>query len=206
MPDGCDEDGCVSPTLIKNQRRILIWVLIINATMFVVEASAGWLAESSALLADSLDMLGDSLVYGFSLFVLNRGSQWLARSALLKGGIMALFGLFVLGEVAHKLIWPVIPMAETIGIIGTLALLANLVCLLLLWRHRSDDINMHSVWLCSRNDIIANSGVLLAAVGVAITQQGWPDIVVGLIIASLFLRSATQVLHRAYQQLRAARA
>lgn len=153
MPDGCDEDGCVSPTLIKNQRRILIWVLIINATMFVVEASAGWLAESSALLADSLDMLGDSLVYGFSLFVLNRGSQWLARSALLKGGIMALFGLFVLGEVAHKLIWPVIPMAETIGIIGTLALLANLVCLLLLWRHRSDDINMHSVWLCSRNDI-----------------------------------------------------
>lgn len=202
MPDSCHEDSCVSPALIKNQRRILIWVLLINAVMFVVEASAGWLAESSALLADSLDMLGDSLVYGFSLFVLNRGSHWLAISALLKGGIMALFGLFVLGEVIYKLIWPVIPAAEIIGVIGALVLLANLVCLLLLWQHRSDDINMHSVWLCSRNDIIANSGVLLAAAGVAITHHGWPDIAVGLIIASLFLHSAAQVLRRAYQQLR----
>ena len=195
-------DSCVPEGLADSQRRILIWVLIINAIMFVVEASAGWVAHSSALLADSLDMLGDSIAYGFSLYVINRGARWTAISALLKGSIMALFGLFVLGEVISKLIWPVVPVAETIGIIGVLALFANLTCLLLLTRHRSDDINMHSVWLCSRNDIIANTGVLLAAGGVALTKQGWPDIVIGLIIATLFLRSAFQVFGRAIKQLR----
>ena len=199
---GCTDDTCVSTELAGRQRRILIWVLIINAVMFVVEASAGWLANSSALLADSLDMLGDTIAYGFSLYAIARGPRWTAISALLKGSIMALFGLFVLGEVISKLIWPVMPVAGTIGIIGVLALLANLTCLLLLTRHRSDDINMHSVWLCSRNDIIANTGVLLAAAGVALTQQGWPDIVIGLIIATLFLRSAFQVFGRAIRQLR----
>lgn len=194
--------GSCAPTANSaRQRRVLLAVLIINLSMFVVEASAGWLANSSALLADSLDMLGDSIAYGFSLYVINRGARWTAISALIKGGLMALFGLFVLSEVISKIIWPVVPVAETIGIIGFLALIANLTCLMLLARHRSDDINMHSVWLCSRNDIIANLGVLVAAVGVAITQNGWPDIVVGLLIASLFLRSAAQVLRRAHQQL-----
>lgn len=198
----CTDNSCASAELAGQQRRILIWVLIINAVMFVVEASAGWLANSSALLADSLDMLGDSIAYGFSLYVIARGPHWTAISALLKGSIMAMFGLFVLGEVISKLILPVVPVAETIGIIGALALLANLTCLILLTRHRSDDINMHSVWLCSRNDIIANVGVLAAAAGVALTQQGWPDIVIGLIIATLFLRSAFQVFGRAMKQLR----
>lgn len=168
--------------------------------MFAVEASAGWLVNSSALLADSLDMLGDSIAYGFSLYAINRGARWTAISALLKGLLMAAFGLFVLGGVIYKLLWPVVPHAETISTIGALALLANLTCLLLLWRHRSDDINMHSVWLCSRNDIIANVGVIVAGFGVAFTHSGWPDIVVGLLIAGLFLRSAAQVLRRAYQQ------
>jgi Co/Zn/Cd efflux system component len=197
----CCDDSCSTSALQGRQRRVLYWVLAINAGMFIVEASAGWIAHSSALLADSLDMLGDSLVYSFSLFAISRGPRWAARSALLKGGIMALFGLFVLGEVIHKLLWPVVPVAETIGLIGVLALLANLTCLLLLTRHRSDDINMNSVWLCSRNDIIANAGVLTAAAGVALTHQGWPDIVIGLLIATLFLRSAAQVIGRARTQL-----
>jgi Co/Zn/Cd efflux system component len=197
----CCDDSCSTSALQGRQRRVLYWVLAINAGMFIVEASAGWIAHSSALLADSLDMLGDSLVYSFSLFAISRGPRWAARSALLKGGIMALFGLFVLGEVIHKLLWPVVPVAETIGVIGVLALLANLTCLLLLTRHRSDDINMNSVWLCSRNDIIANAGVLTAAAGVALTHQGWPDIVIGLLIATLFLRSAVQVIGRARTQL-----
>ena len=123
--------------------------------------------------------------------------------SLLKGLIMAAFGLFVLGEVIYKLIFPVLPQAETISAVGALALLANLVCLLLLWRHRSDDINMHSVWLCSRNDIIANTGVIAAGFAVALTHSGWPDIAIGLLIAGLFLRSATQVLLRARAQLKA---
>jgi Co/Zn/Cd efflux system component len=115
---------------------------------------------------------------------------------------MAIFGLFVLGEVVYKLLWPVVPVAQTIGVIGALALGANLVCLLLLTRHRSDDINMQSVWLCSRNDIIANVSVLVAAAGVALTGRGWPDVVVGLAVALLFLRSAAQVLSGAVRQWR----
>jgi Co/Zn/Cd efflux system component len=200
----CCDQSCGTEALQGRQRRVLYWVLAINAIMFVVESSAGWIAQSSALLADSLDMLGDTLVYSFSLFVISRGPRWIAASASLKGGIMALFGLFVLGEVIHKLIWPVVPVAQTIGIIGALALFANLICLILLTRHREDDINMRSVWLCSRNDIIANVGVLLAGAGVAVTKQGWPDIVVGLIIAAIFLRSAGQVLVGAYGEFRQA--
>lgn len=200
---GCDGDSCAPTAKNARQRRVLQIVLAVNATMFAVEASAGWLANSSALLADSLDMLGDSIAYGFSLYVIGRGARWTAISALLKGLLMAAFGLFVLGSVIYKLLWPVLPHAETISLIGALALAANLFCLLLLWRHRSDDINMHSVWLCSRNDIIANTGVIAAGFGVALSHSGWPDIAIGLLIASLFLRSATQVLLRAFRQLKA---
>jgi Co/Zn/Cd efflux system component len=170
--------------------------------MFVIEAGVGLIAHSTALLADSLDMLGDSLVYGFSLYVLNRGQRWQAKAALLKGSIMAAFGLFVLGDVIYKVLHPVLPAAETIGIIGVMALLANLLCLGLLWRHRSDDINMHSVWLCSRNDIIANVSVLVAAVGVWLAKSGLPDILVGVMIASVFLRSAVYVITGAVGDLR----
>ena len=197
----CNDKSCTPPSLEGRQRKVLYWVLAINAGMFVVEATAGWIAQSSALLADSLDMLGDALVYSFSLYVISRGPRWIATSALLKGIIMAAFGLFVLGEVIHKLLWPVVPVAQTIGIVGALALLANVVSLILLTRHRSDDINMRSVWLCSRNDIIANVGVLAAGAGVALTQQGWPDIAIGLVIASLFLRSAVEVIGSARRQL-----
>lgn len=198
----CNNKTCTSTKLESQQRKVLYWLLTINASMFVVEASAGWLANSSALLADSLDMLGDAIAYSFSLYVVGRSARWIALSALVKGLIMAAFGLFVLGEVIYKLLWPVLPQAETISTIGALALFANLICLLLLWRHRSDNINMHSVWLCSRNDIIANTGVIAAGFGVALTQSGWPDIAIGLLIASLFLRSAAQVLLRARQQLK----
>ena len=196
----CCDDNCSSAALQGRQRRVLYWVLTINAAMFFVEATAGWVAHSSALLADSLDMLGDTIAYSVSLYVINRGPRWTAFSAMVKGILMAVFGLFVLSEVITKLLWPVIPVAETIGIIGVLALLANLTCLKLLTHHRGDDINMHSVWLCSRNDIIANTGVLAAAAGVAITQSGWPDIAIGLVIASLFLRSAIEVIIRARRQ------
>lgn len=197
----CDSDSCAPTARDTRQRRVLWVVLVINLAMFVVEASAGWLAHSSALLADSLDMLGDTIAYSFSLYVIGRSARWTALSALLKGLIMAAFGLFVLGEVIYKLFWPVLPQAHTISVIGTLALLANLSCLLLLWRHRSDDINMHSVWLCSRNDIIANIGVIAAGFGVALTHSGWPDIAIGLVIATLFLHSAIQVIGRAKRQL-----
>lgn len=200
--DCCDDKGCELVALRARQGSVLKAVLAINAVMFFVEAGAGLWADSMALLADSLDMLGDTLVYGFSLYVLSKGGRWQAVSAMFKGLIMAGFGLLVLAEAVYKLIYPVTPVAEAIGIVGLLALAANSVCLWLLWRHRTDDINMHSVWLCSRNDIIANTSVLLAAAGVWLSASGWPDIVVGLGIAALFLRSAFHVIFRAAGQLK----
>jgi cation diffusion facilitator family transporter len=170
--------------------------------MFLVEGWAGLLAHSTSLLADALDMLGDALVYGFSLFVLARNSRWQAGAALAKGCFMLAFGLGVLVEASYKAFHPVMPGVETMGVIGGIALAANLVCFFLLYRHRDDNLNMSSTWLCSRNDLIANVGVLLAAGGSYLLVSQWPDIVVGVIIASVFLSSALRVLSRAIRALR----
>lgn len=201
MSDCCNSKSCEVAALQQGQSSTLKIVLLINALMFVVEMTAGIMAHSNALLADSLDMLGDALVYGFSLYVVTLSVQWKARSALLKGSIMLLFGLFVLGHSIYKIILPQLPSHELMWQIGILALLANGACLALLWRHRTDDINMRSVWLCSRNDIIANSSVLLAAAAVWALQSPWPDIAVGLGIAWLFLRSSAHVLQDARRTL-----
>lgn len=205
MADCCTDKACEIDVLHQRQRSTLIVVLGINAVMFVAEITAGLLAGSVSLVADSLDMLGDALVYGFSLYVVARGVRMKAVSALIKGGIMAAFGVFVLGQAVYNIVYPQVPAFATIGVIGLLALAANALCLALLWRHRSDDINMTSVWLCSRNDIIANLAVLFAALGVWLTASGWPDIVVGLALAALFLRSASYVLRQSMAELRASR-
>ncbi|MEJ2142566.1 MAG: cation diffusion facilitator family transporter [Gammaproteobacteria bacterium] len=202
MGSCCEDKTCELESLRINQSRVLKWVLFINAAMFCIEYTAGILAHSTALLADSLDMLGDALVYGFSLYVLNRSEKWLAVSALFKGMIMLAFGLFVLTEAGYKIIHPVLPTAELIGGIGVLALAANVLCLKLLWSHKSDDINMRSVWLCSRNDVVANCGVIIAAIAVWLLQTRWPDIIIGLAIATLFLRSAWSVLAEAITEIR----
>lgn len=181
--------------------RVLWVVLAINALMFLVEGWAGLLAHSTSLLADALDMLGDALVYGFSLFVIARSARWQAGAALAKGGFMLAFGVGVLGEALYKVFHPVMPDVGTMGVIGGLALAANLVCFFLLYRHRDDNLNMSSTWLCSRNDLIANVGVLLAAGGSYVLVSRWPDIVVGGIIASLFLSSAFSVLGQAIRAL-----
>ena len=172
-------------------------VLWINAAMFVAESTAGILAHSTALFADSIDMLGDAIVYGFSLYVIGRGLVWQARAALLKGIIMAAFGVGVLVQVALKIAQGLTPTVEVMGAVGTLAFVANLACLALLWRRRGDDINMRSAWICSRNDVIGNAAVLVAAGAVAVTGSPWPDIVIGLLVATVFGRSAVQVLRDA---------
>ena len=186
----------------ESHGRVLWIVLAINALMFLVEGWAGLLAHSTSLLADALDMLGDALVYGFSLFVLARSARWQAGAALAKGTFMLAFGLGVLGEALYKVFHPVMPAVETMGIIGGIALAANLVCFFLLYRHRGDNLNMSSTWVCSRNDLIANVGVLLAAGGTYLLASRWPDIIVGCIIASLFLVSSLNVLSHAIRALR----
>ena len=193
MTDCCTDTACEINKFQARQSKMLKVVLSINLGMFLLEFVAGLMAASTALLADSLDMLGDALVYGFSLYVVSRNDTWKAVSAVIKGGIMALFGLFVLGQAAYKFLTPITPQFEMVGLIGLIALTANAVCLSLLWHHRAEDVNMRSVWLCSRNDIIANTSVLLAALGVWLTNSQWPDLLVGLGIAVLFLRSAFHV-------------
>lgn len=202
MADCCTNAACEVEKLRQRQSATLKMVLAINAVMFAVEITAGLLADSTALLADSLDMLGDALAYTFSLYVVARNDAWKSGAALLKGGIMAAFGLFVLGQAIYRLISPETPVYETMGLIGLLALTANASCLALLWQHRSEDVNMRSVWLCSRNDIISNVAVLFAALGVWLSASHWPDVMVGLGIAILFLRSALQVFRDALQTYR----
>jgi Co/Zn/Cd efflux system component len=188
------DECCEVREIPREQRRTLQIVLLINAVMFLTESVAGVLAHSTALFADSLDMLGDAIVYGFSLYVIGRGIAWQARAALLKGLIMAAFGIGLLVQVAFKITRGVTPTVEVMGVVGTLALAANLWCLALLWRRRGDDINMRSAWICSRNDVIGNVAVLVAAGAVAVTGSPWPDIVIGLLVASVFGRSAVQVV------------
>lgn len=194
MPDPCATDCCQLDALERRQKKTLKAVLAINATMFVVELTAGLIAGSSALLADSLDMLGDALAYGVTLYAVGRGARWKAGAAFFKGALMWGFGLFVLADAGFKAVSAQPPHYETMGVVALAALLANAACMALLWRHRSEDLNMRSVWLCSRNDIVANIAVLVAAAGVWSTRSAWPDVLVGLGIAFLFLRSATGVI------------
>jgi cation diffusion facilitator family transporter len=202
MTDCCEDKSCEVAALKDGHARILKTVLAINAGMFLLEAAAGFWADSTALKADSLDMLGDALAYGVSLYVLRKSEVWNAYAALFKGSLMALFGLLVLAEVIVKILHPSMPVASTIGIMGALAMAANLTCLMLLWKSRGDDLNMHSVWLCSRNDILVNAGVLATALGVKVFQSGWPDILIGLAIAVIVLKSSYGVIHRSILRIR----
>lgn len=202
MASCCEDKSCEIRAMRTNHSRVLWVVLTINSAMFLVEGAAGLQAHSTSLLADALDMLGDALVYGFSLFVLARSARWQAGAALVKGAFMLAFGLGVLGEAAHKVYTPIIPATDTMGLIGAMALVANLVCFFLLYRHRRDNLNMSSTWLCSRNDLIANVGVLFAAGTSYLFASRWPDIVVGATIAGLFLHSAFRVLRQSVRALR----
>jgi Co/Zn/Cd efflux system component len=205
MADSCCENkGDELVALRERQGRVLWIVLAINAVLFVVEFGVGWVARSTALLGDSLDMLGDALVYAFSIWVLHRGSRWRARASLSKGIVQLAFGLLVLGQAIGKLVTGLDVDAAAMGWMGAIALAGNGYCFYLLWSHRSDDLNMASTWLCSRNDLIANTGVLAAAALVALTGSGVPDIVVGLAVAALFIRTAWQVIGASRRELEAA--
>ncbi|MGM8850605.1 cation transporter [Salinicola sp. V024] len=192
--DSCCENKAGELAQLRGaQAKVLYWVLGINGSMFVIEFVAGWLIGSTALLADSLDMFGDATVYILTLYALNRSDRTRAGAALVKSLFMFVFGLAVIAEAVHKSVVGSVPEAGAMGIMGLLALAANTVCFIMLLRYRSADLNMRSTWLCSRNDLIANTSVVLAAVAVGMTGTVWPDVVVGLAIAALFLHSAWQV-------------
>ena len=203
MSDCCESRRCALTAMRETHARVLWVALIINALMFFVETWAGYIGNSTSLMADALDMLGDSLVYGFSLFVLARSPRWQAGAALAKGACMLVFGLGVLGQAAYKAMVPVMPSSDMMGMVGAAALAANLACFAMLYSRRSDNLNMSSTWLCSRNDLFANVAVLGAAGAGYLVQSRWPDIAVGVVIALLFLGSAYGVLRRSVLALRA---
>lgn len=183
-------------------RRVLRLAFILNATMFVVESAAGHLAQSAALQADATDFLGDALNFASALYVLNKSLQWRSGAALIKGGVIGLFGLLVLGNTAYHWLHELLPAPSTMGVIGFLALAVNAGCASLLFRFRKGDSNRSSVWVCSRNDAIANILVIMAGVAVYFTESQLPDLIVSLIIAGLALYGAGQIIGKASQELR----
>ncbi len=185
-------------------RRVMWAVLAVNAVMFLIEAGAGLGAKSVALQADALDFLADAATYGITLLVLPMAIRWRARAALVKGASMALFGLWVLGATAYNAFLLDAPDALVMGSVGVLALLANLFCALLLFRFRGGDSNKRSAWLCSRNDVLGNLAVIVAAGGVSATGTAWPDLAVALIMAALWVHAAVQIIRQAIAELRPA--
>ncbi len=182
-----------------------LWVVIaLNAGMFAVEMTAGRLAQSQALQADALDFFGDALTYGISLAVIGASVAIRTRAALAKGISLLLMGLWVFGSTVYQVFVAGVPQAEVMGVIGFLALAANLASVLLLVRYKDGDANVRSVWLCSRNDAIGNVAVMIAALGVWGTATGWPDLIVATIMAGLFLSSAIQIMTQAYRESRGA--
>lgn len=199
-------DGCCAhkeqAVLSRTYRRVLWIALAVNAAMFVVEGSAGFASASVSLQADALDFFGDAANYAISLTVLSMSLAWRARAALLKGATMGAFGLWVVAAALINVVTGRVPDPMTMGVIGLVALAANVAVAVLLYRYREGDANMRSVWLCTRNDAIGNLAVMAAALGVFGTGGGWPDIAVAAIMASLSLSAAFEIVRRSWAEIK----
>ncbi len=183
-------------------RRVLWTVLAINTVMFLFEIGAGLAASSASLQADALDFFGDAANYAISLVVVGMAIRYRATAALAKGATMGLIGLWVIGTVIWHAINGTLPSAFTMGAVGLAALTANAASFGLLWAYRGGDANMRSAWICTRNDVLGNLAVLLAALGVFGTGTGWPDVIVAAIMATLALQGATTVARQSLGELR----
>jgi len=187
-------------------RRILWLALVLNGAMFCLELGGGWHAGSAALLADAVDFFSDAANYGLSLFVLAMAPAWRPRSALIKGWSMALYGGFVLATTLWHWWASTLPVAPTMGAIGGAALATNGLVAVLLYTYRNGDADTRAVWLCTRNDVIGNLAVLIAALGVAGSGGNWPDLAVALVMGTLGLTAARSVIVTARRELGAAAA
>lgn len=190
----------------RRYRRVLWAVLVINAAMFVIEVVAGLSSGSVSLQADALDFLADVANYTISLFVLGLALRYRSAAALAKGMTMGVFGIWVLAACLWHAAHGAVPEPVTMSVVGGVALIANALCFALLWAYRAGDSNRRSVWLCSRNDVIGNFAVLLAALGVFGTGMGWPDVIVAAIMSALALHGARHVIRQASAELTEARA
>ncbi len=177
-------------------------VLIINSVMFLVILVSAIIAKSSSLLSGTIDNLGDAFTYALSLYAVAKGPRHKARVSLVKGFLILFAALSVLAHVLFKLRHPEVPIAEVMGVMTLVALLANALCLALLWKHREEDINMASVWECSRNDVIENVAILIAALGVWLSRSQWPDQLIALVLTAILFRSAGRIIWRSYLELK----
>lgn len=199
----CCECAPNPPPGADRKFRVVLWVaLCINLAMFLVEIGGSIIAGSSALQADALDFLADAANYGISLSVAGLALIWRARAALIKGATMGAFGVGVLVSTIWHAMSGTVPHAELMGTIAVAALIANGAVATTLFAYRSGDSNMRSIWLCSRNDVIGNIAVLVAAIGVFGTGTGWPDFIVALIMATLGTSGAWQIIRQAAGELR----
>lgn len=205
MSSRCCDSGCSTQAVSPGFRKALWVALAINLAMFIVEIVSGLRSGSVSLLADAIDFAGDAANYGITLTVLSMGLIWRSRAALVKGLSMLAFGVFVLARAGWSIYADVVPEPLTMGVIGALALVANVVVALMLYAYREGDSNMRSVWLCSRNDALGNIAVMIAAAGVFGTGSGWPDFTVALIMAALALSAGFSVVRQARQELRTSR-
>lgn len=207
MADDCCTSACGSTKTLNDPRwRRALWIALgVNAVMFAVEFVAGSAADSRSLQADALDFLGDSANYAISLTVASMALVWRARSALLKGLTLLAFGAWVLATAILAFVNGAAPQPETMGIVGAAALIANFGVALLLYRFRTGDANMRSVWICSRNDAIGNIAVMVAALGVFRTGSAWPDLLVAGIMAALAISGGAQIVRHARDELRSER-
>ena len=181
----------------KAQKRLLWTVLVLNGVMFFVEFIAGWLAQSSGLIADSLDMLADTLVYAVSLYAVGKAIKYKANAAIFNGTLQTVLALLVLADVLQRLIFGSQPNANMMLWVAGLALLVNVLCFALLYSSRNGDINIRASWICSRNDMLMNTGVIVSAVLVAQLNMAWPDLVIATVIALIVLRSAIRIIRDA---------
>jgi len=190
--------GTTAQQHIDKAQRTLLWtVLVLNGVMFFVEFIAGWLAESSGLIADSLDMLADTLVYAVSLYAVGKAIKYKANAAILNGTLQTVLALVVLADVLQRLIFGSQPNANMMLWVALLALAVNIACFALLYSSRNGDINIRASWICSRNDMIMNGGVILSALLVAKLNMAWPDLVIATVIALIVLRSAIRIIRDA---------
>ncbi len=199
MAESCGHScGSQSSEGLSDTYKKILWVVVtINGLMFLVEIVAGFLADSTALKADALDFVGDTVTYGVTLLVIGKSLKVRAMAALIKGLSLGAMALFVLGFTIYRVFVTGEPEPLTMGAIGLLALVANMVSVLLLLKYREGDSNIRSVWLCSRNDAIGNVAVITAGVGVFATGTLWPDIIVAFVIAGLFMHSSVKITRQA---------
>ena len=195
--------GCEIEIKDQSQKSVLYWLLGINMTMFFIELAVGWYGQSTALIADSMDMLADAIVYIIGLYAVGKTLQVKANAALVSGYFQGVLGLLILVDIVRRIIQGSEPVSALMMIMGVFALIANMICLVLIHKHKEGDVHMRASWIFSANDVVANLGVIISGVLVWWLGSRWPDIIIGLVIAAVILRGSRMIIKDARAEMSA---